>query len=157
MKIFDMRDYCREDFDALTRLYQRSKGDEFRFESGWPKRFSVIPLPCDEHRLKAFSNANALVLPSEKGLAGAIYWQGGHIVGLLVDPQSRGRGLGRAMVHEVLGRMEETATLEVVASNRPAVRLYESLEFQRVGQRDRAYQGVPVTVLMMKRSLSERL
>lgn len=36
MKIFDMRDYCREDFDALTRLYQRSKGDEFRFQSGWP-------------------------------------------------------------------------------------------------------------------------
>ncbi|ARS53384.1 GNAT family N-acetyltransferase [Kushneria konosiri] len=157
MKIFDMRDYCREDFDALASLYQRSKGDEFRFESGWPERFPVIPLPCDEHRLKAFSNASALVLPAEKGLAGAIYWQGGHIVGLLVDPSSRGMGLGRAMVREVLGRMEETATLEVVASNRPAVRLYESLGFWRVGPRDRAYQGVPVTVLMMKCPLSERL
>lgn len=61
------------------------------------------------------------------------------------------------MVREVLGRMEETATLEVVASNRPAVRLYESLGFWRVGLRDRAYQGVSVTVLMMKRSLSEHL
>ncbi|WP_157663171.1 GNAT family N-acetyltransferase [Kushneria marisflavi] len=149
MRMSDMRDYRREDFDPLVALYQRGKGDEFRFEPGWPERFPVIPLPMDEVRLKAFSDARVLVVPGEKGLAGVIYWQQSHIVGLLVDPQSRGRGLGRALMQAVLDRMAKPATLKVVASNTSAIRLYESLGFQRKGQRQATYQKVPVTVLMM--------
>lgn len=148
-----VRDYRREDFNALMALYERSKGDEFRFEPGFPERFSVIPLPSDETRLKAFGESEALVVEAEgkKGLAGVIYWQTPRIVALLVDPDSRCAGLGRALMAAVLARMGETATLDVVASNAPAITLYESLSFQHAGQREGFYQGVPVTVLVMRR------
>ncbi|WP_189514418.1 GNAT family N-acetyltransferase [Kushneria pakistanensis] len=90
-------------------------------------------------------------MEDDQGMTGAIYWQGSHIVGLLVDPRARGRGLGRALMAAALARMEKTVTLDVVASNAPAIRLYESLRFQGVGQREGFYQGVPVMLLRMKR------
>lgn len=151
MMTSDMRNYCREDFDALATLYQRGKGDEFRLEPGFPERFPVIPLPSDEARLKAFGQSEALVVPGDRGLTGAIYWQTSHIVGLLVDPKARGRGIGRTLMSAALARMGEVATLDVVASNAPAIRLYESLNFQRAGQREGFYQGAAVAVLTMRR------
>lgn len=151
MMTSDIRDYCREDFDALATLYQRGKGDEFRLEPGFPERFPVIPLPSDETRLKAFNESEAMVIKAEEGLAGAIYWQEHHFVGLLVDPKARGRGIGRTLMSAALARMGEVATLDVVASNAPAIRLYESLNFQRVGQREGVYQGVAIAMLTMRR------
>ncbi|SFC61554.1 Acetyltransferase (GNAT) domain-containing protein [Kushneria avicenniae] len=153
-----MRDYCPEDFDALNALYQRSKGDEFRFEKGWPDRFPIIPLSQDSDRLDMFNDSTALVVDVDTtGLAGVIYWQHSHIVGLMVRPEFRGRGIGRALMTAAFARMAGTVTLDVVASNVAAIRLYESLGFQRVDQREGRYQGVPVTMSMMRRGPRERV
>ncbi|WP_456269693.1 GNAT family N-acetyltransferase [Kushneria sp. AK178] len=151
-----VRAYHLEDADALDALYRRSKGDEFRFEADWPDRFSIIPLSCDEARLAMFTASEALVVDSTKdqaaGLSGVIYWQACHIVGLLVAPEARGRGIGRDLMMAALTAMQgSVVTLTVVASNTPAVRLYEALGFQRGEQRTGFYQGVAVTLLTMRR------
>lgn len=61
------------------------------------------------------------------------------IFGLYVDPKVRGRGLGRALLERALEaarRMRglRQVRLAVVASNLPALRLYESLGFRIYGR-----------------------
>jgi GNAT superfamily N-acetyltransferase len=55
----------------------------------------------------------------------------GWIGGLGVVPESRRRGLGRALMEAVLEVAPPTVTLEVLVQNEPALRLYEELGFER--------------------------
>lgn len=76
----------------------------------------------------------------ERGAFGAI-----QNVGIL--PNYRGLGLGRALVLQSLRGMYQSglgrATLEVTATNEPAVRLYLALGFRRAKV---IYKAVPVTI-----------
>ena len=55
----------------------------------------------------------------------------GWIGGLGVVPEARRRGLGRALMEAVLAQAPPLVTLEVLEQNEPALRLYESLGFER--------------------------
>jgi [ribosomal protein S18]-alanine N-acetyltransferase len=67
-----------------------------------------------------------------------------HIVLLAVDPHLRRRGLGHAILLGLLvsacDRGANYATLEVRASNRAAITLYESLGFKTAGRRPKYYK-----------------
>jgi len=69
-----------------------------------------------------------------------------------VVPGARGRGLGRAIVREMLRRARAAglarADLEVRASNRPAILLYASEGFVPVGRRPRYYRDGEDALLM---------
>ncbi len=62
-----------------------------------------------------------------------------HVLNLAVDPRMRGRGLGAALLNEVVtearSRGAEAVTLEVRRSNDAGRRLYERCGFAEVGQR----------------------
>lgn len=66
----------------------------------------------------------------------------GHITTVAVDPDYRRNGIGRRLTQEILNRAQAhglvCATLEVRASNDPAIRLYEGLGFEQAARR-RAY------------------
>jgi ribosomal-protein-alanine N-acetyltransferase len=70
-----------------------------------------------------------------------------HINNLAMRPRFRGQGIGTALLHQVLSEARalgaRRATLEVRASNVPARRLYERLEFYVAGIR-RNYYTNPV-------------
>ena len=58
------------------------------------------------------------------------------LMGVWTHPRYRRRGLSRALLREVCGhlfRKGKTVTLFVNDFNRPAIALYESLGFQRIG------------------------
>ena len=58
------------------------------------------------------------------------------LMGVWTDPQYRRRGFGRALLREVCGhlaRKGKSVTLFVNDFNRPAIALYESLGFKRIG------------------------
>ena len=58
------------------------------------------------------------------------------LMGVWTDPRYRRRGLGRALLREVCGhlaRKGRSVTLFVNDFNRPAIALYESLGFKRIG------------------------
>lgn len=61
-----------------------------------------------------------------------------------VRPDCQGRGLGRKMLNRALAVMQNTAAvcchLEVRASNRVALHLYETSGFEPVGRRKNYYQ-----------------
>lgn len=52
---------------------------------------------------------------------------------LMVDPQHHRRGYGRRLMQSVM--MHESVTVSTVEANAPAVTLYESLGFRRIGRR----------------------
>jgi hypothetical protein len=58
------------------------------------------------------------------------------LMGVWTDPRFRRRGLSRSLLKEVCGhlaRKEKTVTLFVNDFNAPAIRLYESLGFRKIG------------------------
>ncbi len=61
------------------------------------------------------------------------------ILNICVDPETQGQGLGRRLLQHLIaeaGRKEaDTMFLEVRASNRAAIKLYDSSGFNEVGQR----------------------
>jgi ribosomal-protein-alanine N-acetyltransferase len=66
-----------------------------------------------------------------------------HILNLCIDPELRGKGLGRHLMKHLLNiarqHKAEMAFLEVRPSNKEALALYESLGFNEVGRRRRYY------------------
>ena len=62
-----------------------------------------------------------------------------HLLNICVHPERQGRGLGREVLRQVIGRAREKAAdtlfLEVRVSNTGARRLYESAGFSEIGQR----------------------
>ncbi len=69
-----------------------------------------------------------------------------HVLNLAVHPQWNNRGLGRALLRRALDQAErlgaESVYLEVRPSNTPAVHLYRSQGFRRVGRRRDYYPTI---------------
>jgi ribosomal-protein-alanine N-acetyltransferase len=78
-----------------------------------------------------------------------------HINNLAVLPELRGRGLGTqlldAIVREAAHLGAESVTLEVRASNLPALRLYEKAAFERTGLRKNYYTNPIEDALILSR------
>jgi ribosomal protein S18 acetylase RimI-like enzyme len=67
----------------------------------------------------------------------------GHIVGMMVHPESRGLGVGGALLDACIARCRtsrevELLTLSVTTGNEAATRLYERAGFVRYGRLERA-------------------
>lgn len=69
----------------------------------------------------------------------------GYITNVAVAPEMRRRGVGRALIEELVSRGEKLSlsfwTLEVRESNEGAIALYSSLGFEKVGRRSRFYSN----------------
>jgi ribosomal protein S18 acetylase RimI-like enzyme len=80
------------------------------------------------------------------------------VAGMAILPEARRKHAGRALMEYLLAeakqRGERTMVLEVIEQNAPALRLYESIGFQRV-RRLRSYSGPPPAGLVPVPELSE--
>ncbi|HEU4485625.1 MAG TPA: ribosomal protein S18-alanine N-acetyltransferase [Povalibacter sp.] len=69
-----------------------------------------------------------------------------HVLNICVQQQLRGSGVGRRLMEYLLDRARDEymqdVFLEVRPSNAVAIRLYESMGFERIGQRKGYYQAV---------------
>jgi len=78
----------------------------------------------------------------------------GHIVSICVDPEHRRRGIGTALMVEVLRRIKElglcSVRLEVRVSNVGAQRLYQKLGFRVVGRIQNYYPDGEDALVMVK-------
>jgi len=83
----------------------------------------------------------------------------GEILNLAVTPLHRRRGLGRALVRHVLGRlarrMVKIVFLEARQSNTAARRLYESLGFVGVGRRPGYYRRPVEDAVILRVTLAQ--
>ncbi len=75
-----------------------------------------------------------------------------HLLNLATHPDHLRRGIGRALLRELLRLAADlgapTAVLEVRPENLPALRLYESLGFIRIGERRGFYPDGGAALLM---------
>lgn len=82
------------------------------------------------------------------------------ITNVAVDAEFRRRGIAESILKELFARGEELGvsnyTLEVRASNLPAIRLYEKLGFESEGVRKNFYSNpVDDAIIMWKRKKNE--
>jgi ribosomal-protein-alanine N-acetyltransferase len=77
-----------------------------------------------------------------------------HLMNIAIDPTSRRRGFGTALLEEMLRRAgpDEAYTLEVRTSNAPAIRLYERFGFRAAGTRPRYYHDTGEDAMIMWRA-----
>ncbi|GAB3449803.1 ribosomal protein S18-alanine N-acetyltransferase [Phycicoccus ginsengisoli] len=146
-----MRDVRWTDIPALDALERRLFPDDAWSQATWwselagrPRRSYVV----------------------EQDAAGAVVAYGGLALGgdvadvmtVAVAPEAQGRGLGRAVLEELVARARsdsaEHLMLEVRADNEAARKLYDNNGFEVLTVRRRYYQPGDVDALVMRRSLT---
>lgn len=82
-----------------------------------------------------------------------------YIDNIAVFPEYRGQGVGRAVTQALIEKAREAEgvfiTLEVRASNAPAIGLYTALGFEKAGVRKRFYTEPEEDALIMTLSFTE--
>ena len=80
------------------------------------------------------------------------------MMNLAVAPEVRRQGIGRALIQALIGALRErgsnSLTLEVRASNDPAIALYEALGFYGVGRRTNYYFHPKEDALVLRKDLN---
>ncbi|MBE6816134.1 MAG: ribosomal-protein-alanine N-acetyltransferase [Ruminococcaceae bacterium] len=73
----------------------------------------------------------------------------GYVTNVATLPAYRRQGVAKALIERVLGNEMDFLTLEVRESNAPAIALYESLGFARIGVRPHFYRNPDENALLM--------
>ncbi|MDR3201755.1 MAG: ribosomal protein S18-alanine N-acetyltransferase [Bifidobacteriaceae bacterium] len=143
-----LRPAAATDIPALSRLETVAFGRD-----AWTERIIREELAGpDRHYVVAQGPGQRVV-----GYAGAFLGDVADIMTVGVEPSARGRGIGRALVENLLaaaGRARRSEVfLEVRVDNEPAIGLYQSLGFEPIGVRPRYYQPEGVDALVMRLAL----
>ena len=126
---------------------------------------ATFSAPWDEDAIRGeLDNPLALWLVAE-GEGGAVLgyvgsqtcFEDADILNVAVSPAARRRGIAAALMRELEARLlpkgAERITLEVRASNLPAIRLYEKLGYTRVGLRRGYYEKPREDALILQKKL----
>ena len=77
------------------------------------------------------------------------------MMNVAVHPDFRRQGIGEALILELVGKLKEKKsrclTLEVRASNAPAIALYEKMGFSQIGRRKNYYRNPKEDALILRK------
>ena len=77
------------------------------------------------------------------------------MMNVAVDPDFRRQGVGEKLILSLVEQLKESGshclTLEVRASNTPAIALYEKLGFQEIGRRPKYYRNPREDALILRK------
>lgn len=119
------------DLDAIDEISRHS------FKNAWPRQSFADELARPHGRL---------IVARDRGVLGYLdYWlvvDEVHLLAIATHPDARRRGVGAALMQHLIdaARGARLVTLEVRASNRPAIALYERFGFTPAATR-RGYYG----------------
>ncbi len=111
------------------------------------KPLGVCLVAVEHHRDEARSRLLGYLICSR-------YDEAWHLMNIAIDPPLRRRGLGTALLAEMLerGGPDGPYTLEVRTSNAPAIALYERFGFRAAGTRPRYYRDTGEDAMIMWRT-----
>lgn len=75
----------------------------------------------------------------------------GYVTNVATLPEYRRRGIAKALINKALENEMEFITLEVRESNIPAINLYSSFGFEKVGTRPNYYSNPTENAILMTR------
>ena len=116
----------------------------------------AVPWPEDGYQLLLNQGRRLLVAVAEQRVAGFLLYQKlpegeAEILNLAVDPDFRRRGLGAALMEELVGANSGAILLEVRESNAAARGLYARFGFREVGRRSAYYHRPVEDALVLRR------
>ena len=139
------------DLDGVMVIEERS------FPTPWSRGM------FGEDLARPFSRPFVAEGPSGAILGYAVCWNvagESHLLNIAVHPESRGRGVGRALVRECILRGARAGSgrihLEVRAGNEEAQRLYRSCGFVFMGIRKKYYTDTGEDALLLSREIRPR-
>ena len=159
--------------DRIGRWF-RLNGTQYRIEAMGERHVPQIAAleaasfsaPWDEGSIRAeLDNPLALWLVAEDQAGTLLGYVGSQtcfedadILNVCVAPAARRQGIAEALMIELEARLApkgaERISLEVRASNEPALRLYEKLGYARVGLRKNYYEKPREDALILQKSIS---
>ena len=123
-----IRDYCKDDWPRLQSIHDAARKDELRL-AGLNEAFLPLAVAAEAEGLFDYT---VRVAQLEGTTAGFSAFTEGELAWLYVDPALSRRGVGTRLVQDALERLERPVTIEVLAGNEPARRLYERCGFRLV-------------------------
>ena len=121
----------------------------------------VFPIPGEKSVGDELQNELSLWLVAMEGehLAGYIGSQTvlgeTDMMNVAVDPDFRRQGVGEKLILTLVEQLKESGsyclTLEVRASNAPAIALYEKLDFREIGRRPKYYRNPREDALILRK------
>lgn len=143
-----IRPFQENDFPRLLEIYAMAKLDELKYEAA---TFELLPLDQDKPRLDSLLAADIYVYQDTDIVAyGAMFES--EIRALFVHPESRGKGIGKALLEHLLCNIHHEAVLYVAKTNKPAKALYMEYGFEVVDEFATQYNGIGVLANKMKRA-----
>lgn len=136
--------------DAAERhLSQVERLERACFSVPWTMEQLRSQLPDDRHVFLVAEQGGAVL-----GYVGLMYvLDEGYISNVAVSPEHRRQGIGETLIAELMRRAARLGltflTLEARASNAPAIRLYEKMNFRQVGRRKNYYQRPEEDAILM--------
>ena len=136
------RNFADEDLPFVAELYASTRRDEVA-ATGWPREMQEAFLAQQHeaqhrHYAEHFADAEWLIVETGGTAIGRLYLrelpESLHIVDIALIPQSRGKGIGGAILRDILDQARDlgkSVTIHVEANN-PARSLYARLGFVEV-------------------------
>jgi len=141
-----VRVFVAADFPALCRIYLDAKREELKFESS---PLGIVPLEQDEAILAAFKESDVIVF-DDGAVRGFAATFSGQLRALFVHGDSRGKGIGQALLDAVLAK-QKGVSLNVAKSNAKALRFYARNGFSVGEETLRQYSGRSIAYVQMQR------
>ena len=137
----EIKDFSNDFLDDIISIEEKS------FKKPWTKDMFLSSSLNEKVKFK-------IVLEDGKTVGFCLYWtieDESEILNLAVDPMMRRRSIARKMLeymeHDIKKEKSQSVFLEVRQSNEPAINLYLSLGFEKIGLRKKYYIDEDAIVL----------